>query len=100
MLQKISMGQIKREGRRVVGKTRTIIFGDLEVGDIETVYVERYILSTGINCAFYIGGTKLIQPTNNDSAPCSYYGFRDLKKLKLWRCEVYILLFGSTVMSD
>jgi hypothetical protein len=59
------------------------------------------ILSTGINCAFFywrnqtdtthnffIGGTKLIQPTNKDSAPCSHYGFRDLKKLKLWRCEV------------
>nr|QNO46641.1 hypothetical protein OEAKOMNL_00043 [Methanosarcinales archaeon ANME-2c ERB4] len=41
------------------------------------------ILSTGINCAFCIGGTKPIQPTNKDSAPCSYYGFRDFKKLKL-----------------
>jgi hypothetical protein len=48
----------------------------------------QYILSTSINCVFFIGGTKLIQPTNNDPAPCSHYDFGDLKKLKLWRCEV------------
>ncbi|RZB28807.1 MAG: hypothetical protein AEth_01809 [Candidatus Argoarchaeum ethanivorans] len=35
----------ERERGRVVGKTRTTIFGDLEVGDIETVYVERYNLT-------------------------------------------------------
>ena len=39
----INYGQLvkEREGGRVVGGTRTIIFGDLEAGDIETVYVER-----------------------------------------------------------
>ena len=40
----INYGQLvkERESGRVVGKTRTVIFGDLEDGDIETVYVERY----------------------------------------------------------
>ena len=52
------------------------------------------IHSTGINCAFCIGGTKLIQSTNKDSAPCSHCGFRDLKKLKLWRCEAYSHCMG------
>jgi hypothetical protein len=33
----------EREGGRVVGKTRTIIFG--EVDDIDTIYVERYNLT-------------------------------------------------------
>jgi hypothetical protein len=43
----INYGQLvkERESGRVVGKTRTIIFGDLEAGDIETVYVERYNLT-------------------------------------------------------
>jgi len=43
----INYGQLvkERESGRVVGKTRKIIFGDLEAGDIETVYVERYNLT-------------------------------------------------------
>ena len=43
----INYGQLvkERKGGRVVGKTRTIIFGDLEAGGIETVYVERYNLT-------------------------------------------------------
>ena len=43
----INYGQLvkERESGRVVGKTRKIIFGDFESGDIETVYVERYNLA-------------------------------------------------------
>ena len=43
----INYGQLvkERESGRVVGKTRTAIFGDLEAGNIETVYVERYNLT-------------------------------------------------------
>jgi len=37
-------GWVCYEGR-VVGKTRKIIFDNLEAGDIETVYVERYNLA-------------------------------------------------------
>ena len=46
-LDTINYGQLvkERENGRVVGKTRTIIFGDIEAGDIETVYVERYNLT-------------------------------------------------------
>jgi IS1 family transposase len=43
----INYGQLvkERENGRVVGKTRTVIFGNLEDKDIETVYVERYNLT-------------------------------------------------------
>lgn len=43
----INYGQLvkEREKGRVVGKTRTIIFGSLEDGKIETVHVERYNLT-------------------------------------------------------
>ena len=43
----INYGQLvkERDNGRVVGKTRTIIFGSLEVDEIETVYVERYNLT-------------------------------------------------------
>ncbi|MEA1908147.1 MAG: IS1 family transposase, partial [Euryarchaeota archaeon] len=43
----INYGQLVKERKsgRVVGKTRKIIFGDLDAGDIETVYVERYNLT-------------------------------------------------------
>ncbi len=35
----------EREGGRVVGKTRTIIFGEVDDVDIDTVYIERYNLT-------------------------------------------------------
>jgi IS1 family transposase len=40
----INYGQLvkEREGGRVVRKTRRIIFGDVEYGGIDTVYIERY----------------------------------------------------------
>jgi len=43
----INYGQLVKERKngRVVGKTRTIIFGSLEDKDIDTVYVERYNLT-------------------------------------------------------
>ncbi len=43
----INYGQLvkERESGRIVGKTRTVIFGDLEDGDIEMVYVGRYNLT-------------------------------------------------------
>jgi IS1 family transposase len=43
----INYGQLvkERNNGRVLGKTRTIIFGSLEVDEIETVYVERYNLT-------------------------------------------------------
>ncbi|MEA1908251.1 MAG: IS1 family transposase, partial [Euryarchaeota archaeon] len=43
----INYGQLVKERKngRVVGKTRKIIFSDLDAGDIETVYVERYNLT-------------------------------------------------------
>jgi hypothetical protein len=44
-VEMINYGQLikEREGGRVVGKTRTIIFG--KVDDIDTIYVERYNLT-------------------------------------------------------
>nr|CBH37549.1 hypothetical protein BSM_10260 [uncultured archaeon] len=44
-METINYGQLikEREEGRVVGKTRTIIFG--KVDDIDTSYVERYIFS-------------------------------------------------------
>lgn len=43
----INYGQLvkEREKGRVVGKTRTIIFGAMDNGDIDTVYIERYNLT-------------------------------------------------------
>lgn len=43
----INYGQIIKERAkgRVVGKTRTIIFGEMYVDDIDTVYIERYNLT-------------------------------------------------------
>lgn len=43
----INYGQLvkEREKGRVVGKTRTIIFGTMDDGDIDTVYIERYNLT-------------------------------------------------------
>jgi len=43
----INYGQLvkERENGRVIGKTRTIIFGSLYDEDIETVYIERYNLT-------------------------------------------------------
>ena len=44
-VETINYGQLikEREEGRVVGKTRTIIFG--KVNDIDTSYVERYIFT-------------------------------------------------------
>jgi len=43
----INYGQLikERERGRVVGKTRMVIFGDVDEAGIETVYVERYNLT-------------------------------------------------------
>ncbi|GCC11831.1 IS1 transposase [archaeon] len=43
----INYGQLvkEREKGRVVGKTKTIIFGTIDNGDIDTVYIERYNLT-------------------------------------------------------
>jgi len=43
----INYGQLikEREGGRVVGKTRMVIFGDVAEAGIDTVYVERYNLT-------------------------------------------------------
>ena len=46
-MEAINYGQLvkEREGGRVVGKIRTIIFGEIDDVDIDTVYIERYILT-------------------------------------------------------
>jgi len=46
-VEAINYGQLvkEREGGRVVGKTRTIIFGEVDDVDIDTVYIERYNLT-------------------------------------------------------
>ena len=46
-VETINYGQLvkEREGGRVVGKTRTIIFGEVDDVDIDTVYIERYNLT-------------------------------------------------------
>ena len=43
----INYGQLikEREKGRVVGKTRMVIFGELDEAGIDTVYVERYNLT-------------------------------------------------------
>jgi hypothetical protein len=43
----INYGQLikEREGGRVVGKTRMVLFGDIDEAGIDTVYVERYNLT-------------------------------------------------------
>ena len=43
----INYGQLikEREGGRVVGKTRMVIFGEVDDAGIDTVYVERYNLT-------------------------------------------------------
>jgi len=43
----INYGQLikERESDRVVGKTRMVIFGDVDEAGIDTVYVERYNLT-------------------------------------------------------
>ena len=43
----LNYGQLvkKREKGRVVAKTRIIIFGTMDNGDIDTVYIERYNLT-------------------------------------------------------
>ena len=58
-------------------------FDDVAVANMAIGKVRRTVISTGINCAFCIGGTKLIQPTNKDSAPCAHYGFRDFEKAQV-----------------
>ncbi len=46
-VETVNYGQLvkERERGRVVGKTRTIIFGDVDDECIDTVYVERYNLT-------------------------------------------------------
>lgn len=43
----INYGQLvkEREKGRVVGKTKTIIFGTMDDGDIDTIHIERYNLT-------------------------------------------------------
>lgn len=55
----INYGQLvkERENGRVVGKTKTIIFGSLYPEDIDTVYIERY------NLTMRMGISKLVRKT-------------------------------------
>ena len=58
----INYGQLikEREKGRVVGKTRMVIFGEVDEAGIDTVYVERYNLTLRHGISRLVGQEKFV----------------------------------------